>query len=216
MLNHDFYEYETTERSDRIFQSGNESQPPLFPPNESTKRREIEKFATPEPVDPNPPAHYQACCSLQGSPARTNSVIDPVKKLRTVCVQMRSRSSSPGSSRPPRNSFQKQYSTSERIPSLSAYSSSIELDAWKLQSQRRRGRYKRKEEYCWVYHDSPPMSARHDPKPFTWNPQAPEFDFDSAYHHVKDRRNPVPEDEVDKLMRQWTTLDASEFVQHGI
>jgi hypothetical protein len=26
----------------------------------------------------------------------------------------------------------------------------------------------------------------------------------------------VPEDEVDKLMRQWTTLDASDFVQHGI
>jgi hypothetical protein len=27
---------------------------------------------------------------------------------------------------------------------------------------------------------------------------------------------PVPEDEVEKLMRQWTTLDTSEFVQHGI
>jgi hypothetical protein len=203
--------WESSNRIAAIAQSGTVSQPQLFPPNESPKRRKIEKFATPEPVDPNSPAHYQESCSLQGSPARTNSVIDPVKKLKTVCPQFES-------SRPrPQATMQMQFLPLKRLPSLGAYSSSIKLDARRLQSERPTGHHEHKEGYyCRAYHDSPSMSARHDRKSITLHQEALRSDFDSFDHHVESRRIPVPEDEVDKLMRQWTTLDASEFVQHGV
>jgi len=38
----------------------------------------------------------------------------------------------------------------------------------------------------------------------------------SSYHDIEHKPALVPEDEVDKLMRQWTTLDVSEYVQQGI
>jgi hypothetical protein len=205
--------WESSNRIAAIAQSGTESQRQLFPPIESPKRRKIEKFATPEPVDPNPPAHYQESCSLQGSPARTNSVIDPVKKSKTVCVQEESMSSSPAPRPWLQATFQMSCPEMERASFSSAYSCSIELDACQLQTQPRTGRHEHKEEYFWAYHDSPSMSARHDRKPITPHRQ---INFETFDHHAEYNQIPVPEDEVDKLMSQWTTLDVSEFVQRGI
>jgi hypothetical protein len=101
----------------------------------------------------------------------------------------------------------------ERASFPSAYSCSIELDACQLQPQPRTGRHEHKEEYFWAYHDSPSMSSRHDRKPITPHRQ---INFETFDHHAEYNQIPVPEDEVDKLMSQWTTLDVSEFVQRGI
>jgi hypothetical protein len=200
-------EYEMMGKSsNQTAQSGNVSYFPLIPPLPMTDEAPLffSSNLTPAPrrqslLDSLEDTYPRARSKSMGC---TNSIPDPVRESGRVA---QNGSSTPRSHRASHSSHQTSYKPQQQclfMPPIVPDWQEVQPLYAPLSQPIQRGRRSS-------------ITTKSDPESFDMIVYSPTTS-PRIFRDLKGEFGPVLEDEVDKLMRQWTTLDTSEFVQQGI